>query len=54
MLVLNKYKPALILSLTKVEGFSTNLSICPLALATTTPYFEGSLTWVTIIVPCFP
>lgn len=49
------YNPALILLLTKTVGFSTNRSIEELSsLQTTTPYFEGSSTLVTIIVPSLP
>ena len=48
MLGLKMYIPALILLETNSVGFSTKLSILPVTeLNTTTPYFEGSSTFVT-------
>lgn len=52
--VLKRYSPALILSLIKCCGFSTNCSIYPFSFATTTPYLVGSSTLVTKIVPSLP
>ena len=44
----NMYIPALILFDTNSGGFSTNRSICPVSGEyTTTPYLEGSSTFVT-------
>lgn len=50
-LVLNKYNPALILSPINSFGFSTNFSIYPSSCDIITPYFEGSSTFVTKMVP---
>ena len=45
---LKMYIPALILFDTNSVGFSTNLSIFPVACSyTTTPYLDGSSTFVT-------
>ncbi|KAG5517902.1 hypothetical protein PMAC_000357 [Pneumocystis sp. 'macacae'] len=50
--VLKTYIPALILLLTNSTGFSTKRSISELeGFITTTPYLEGSSTFVTTIVP---
>ena len=51
---LKRYRPALILLLTKVCGFSTKRSIYPSSWATITPYRLGFSTLVTMMVPCLP